>query len=111
MKRIVIVTCILALAGCKMLGKKDDAAGDAAATVTSATAPTDSATPADSTASNTPTGHGVAAPASQPGVVTDPNASPNVEANDTQAHAEINKGNYKKELDSLEKEDLNADKK
>jgi hypothetical protein len=110
MKRIVIVTCILALAGCKMLGKKDDAAGDAAATVTSATAPTDSAAPADSTASNTPTTGHPAAPA-QPGVVTEPNASPNVEANDTQAQAEINKGNYKKEMDSLEKEDLTADKK
>jgi hypothetical protein len=106
MKRIVIVTCILALAGCKMLGK-NDAAGDAAATVTSATAPSDSAAPADSTAANSP--H--AGPAAQPGVVTDPNASPNVEQNDTQAQAEINKGNYKKEMESLEKEDLTADKK
>jgi hypothetical protein len=109
MKLLVILSCIVALAGCKLLGKKDDAAGDAAASVTSATAPSDSAAPADSTAANTPS-HG-APPVTQPGVVTDPNATPSVEGSDTQAHAEINKGNYKKEIESLEKEDLNADKK
>jgi hypothetical protein len=42
---------------------------------------------------------------------TEPNAPPPHAAHDQAAAAEIHKGNYKKELDSLEKEDLSADRK
>ena len=109
---VFLALLLLVLPGCP---KKDDkAAADAApaASTSAAPQPTDTATAAASAAPATPQAAALAAaPPNVPGISTDPNAPPSHEDHDKTATLQVHKGNYKSEMDKLEKEDLSADKK
>lgn len=113
MKRAVLsLFVVVALFGCKP--KAGDAASDAGPAATpSAAASADTAPSASvAAATDTPPAAVAMAPAANvPGVVVDPNARPSTDGDDVTAKAEINKANYKKEIDRLEHEDLAQDKK
>jgi hypothetical protein len=97
----------VALVACGL--RKTDANAEGGVAVASASAViNDSASASAATSSDTPPSAVAVAPAANvPGVVTDPNARASNDSDDNAAKAEINKSNYKKEIDRLEKEDLN----
>jgi len=113
MRRYLLVLFALLATGCP---KKEEnkAAADAAPAVSVAVAPppTDTATASATAAAATAAGGALpGAPPNVPGISSDPNAPPTHEDHDKAATAQVQKHNYKSELDKLEKEDLSADKK
>jgi hypothetical protein len=111
MTRSAIVLLALLAAGCPKKEEEAKPPADAAPAVTASASagPTDTAAPGTAT----PGSHAAlpSAPPNVPGISTDPNAPPTNDDHDKAATAQVQKGNYKAELDKLEKEDLSADKK
>jgi hypothetical protein len=106
----VPVLCFFAaaLAGCPNKTKTDGAPA-ASASAAPSTAPATAAAPPADTAQD-PAAVAANTPPASPDLPSDPNAAPSHDDHDKQAAAQIHTGNYKGELDKLEKEDLNADK-
>jgi hypothetical protein len=111
MKRFALFALAL-LASCSK--KQEEFSAPAASSMATASAmasaapnaiPPEEATPFDPSWAP---GAGPAASATTP---TDPNTPPSHAEHEQAAAAEIHKGNYKKELEQLEKEDLSADRK
>ena len=101
----VLFSLPFALTACG--AKKVDAGPEGGTLVASASAVLNDTAPSSAPTSDTPPAAVAVAPAANvPGVVTDPNARPSTEADDSTAKAQISKANYKSELDRLEKEDL-----
>jgi len=103
------VACSLpfALVACGMKKNNDTAEGGAVASSSAVINDTSASASAATTSDTPPAAVAVAPAANVPGVVTDPNARASNDSDDNAAKAEINKSNYKKEIDRLEKEDLN----
>ena len=112
MNRFILLAFALALAGCPKKADKEAADASPAASTSAAPQASDTATAAASASAAAPQTAALPnAPPNLPGVSTDPNAPPSHEDHDKTATAQVHKGNYKSEMDKLEKEDLSADKK
>jgi len=97
---LVSIVALGGLTGCPK--PKTDASADAAASAAASTPP-----PAESSTASAPTttAHGGTAKGPEiPGENKDPNEPPSTAEHEQAANAQINKGNYKSELDKLEKE-------
>ncbi len=104
---VVVSLALAALVGCD---KKDAASQPPAASASAPAAAASTAPVAEAPAEPSPVPDPikVAATATAP---AEPNAPPPHDEHVQAAAAQIHKGNYKAELDTLEKEDLSADRK
>lgn len=106
---LTLASCCAGLTGCPNKDKTDGAPA-ASASAAPSTTPAAAATPPAADTAQDPAAAAANAPPAAPDLPADPNAAPAHDDHDKQASAQIHKGNYKGELDKLEKEDLNADK-
>jgi hypothetical protein len=104
MKPYALASLLMLALGCN---KKEEAPPAPAASASAAAA---SAAPASPPAEPSPVPDPVKV-ASTAAAPVEPNAPPAHDEHERAAAAEIHKGNYKSELEALEKEDLSADRK
>lgn len=110
MKRLPFLTLAIVLLGCS---KKEDSSNTLAASASAAASVAASAAPSaqDSTQPSGVSEPSWAARSGAATTPTDPNTPPSHAEHEQAAAVEIHKGNYKNELEKLEKEDLSGDRK
>ena len=109
MRQILCVGLMLmAVAGCDDKKKTEEgsanAASSAAAAASGAAANASAAATQATAAASAATAAAASVPAGDPGAAVDPTVVPDHDQHEAKAQADIHKGNYKKEMDSLEKD-------